>query len=230
MRISNPGSHFSDQSLVRTYMEDFPSNSQRHRGPSEPKRIERVTSAEAVRRKRGLGRQFKDTFIGGDARTAFSYMIVDIMIPSMKDSVVDALQGGIEKWLVGEVDSRRSRRYSSPNGYNNVGHVDYRGMGMRSAPAKSPSPRMLSRSSRARGVFDELIIPTRQEAEEVIDRMFDILSRYGAVSVADLYELTGIQSQHTDMKWGWIGLPGARAVRLRQGGYLLDLPEPEAFE
>jgi hypothetical protein len=89
---------------------------------------------------------------------------------------------------------------------------------------------MLSRRSRARGAFDELIIPSRQEAEEVIERMFDILSRYGAVSVADLYELTGVQSSHTDMKWGWAELRGAKAVRLRQGGFLLDLPEPEPLD
>jgi hypothetical protein len=89
------------------------------------------------------------------------------------------------------------------------------------------SPRTLSRRSRARHDFDELIIPSRQEAEEVIDRMFDLLSRYGEVSVADLYELTGIQSSHTDMKWGWRELRGTKAIRLRQGGFLLDLPEPE---
>src|SRR4051812_34208579 len=157
------------------YMEDFPSNSQRHRGPSEPKNIERVTSAEAVRRKRGLGRQFKDTFIGGDARGSAEYVVVDILIPAVRDMFAEAATAGIERLIYGE--GSRRRRGGPPSGYNNVGHVDYRGMGMRTAPTQAPKPRMLSRSSRARGVFDELIIPSRREAEEVIDRMFDILSR-----------------------------------------------------
>jgi len=86
---------------------------------------------------------------------------------------------------------------------------------------------MLSRASRARHDFADIVIPSQREANEVIDRLFDLLSRYGSASVADLYELTGIQSNHTDMKWGWTELPGARAARLRDGTYLLELPEPQ---
>jgi hypothetical protein len=47
--------------------------------------------------------------------------------------------------------------------------------------------------------------------------------------VDELYEMTGIASTHTDRKWGWTSLPGAKVVRLRTGGFLLDLPEPEAL-
>ena len=86
---------------------------------------------------------------------------------------------------------------------------------------------MLSRAARTRHSFDEIVIPSRQEAEEVLDRMYDLLSRYGSVSVADLYEMTGIQSTHTDIKWGWEALTGSRVSRLRAGGYLIDLPEPQ---
>lgn len=204
-------------------MEDFPANSRAARAAQdEPQKVERITSAEAKRRKRGLGRQFKDTFVGGDARTAFNYMVVDVIVPAIQDTMIDAFQGGVERLIRG--DNHRPRR-TRVSGYGNAGHVNYQGM---STPTKqTPQPRMLSRSSRSRGSFDELIIPSRQEAEEVIDRMFDILSRYGSVSVATLYELTGVQSSHTDMKWGWTALQGAKAMRLRQGGFLLDLPEPE---
>jgi len=40
------------------------------------------------------------------------------------------------------------------------------------------------------------------------------------------YELVGLDSTHTDHKWGWEELTGAGVSRIR-GGYLLDLPEPE---
>lgn len=210
-------------------MDEFPGNSQKARVPNEPKKIERVTSADAVQRKRGLGRQFKDTFIGGDARTAVNYMIVDVVIPAIQDTLIDALQGGVERLFRGE--NARPRRTGVMGGYGNVGHVNYQRMSSNpTASRQNQQPRMLSRRSRARNSFEELVIPSRQEAEEVIDRMFDILSRYGAVSVADLYELTGIQSSHTDMKYGWLELRGAKAVRLRQGGFLLDLPEPEPLD
>lgn len=211
-------------------MEEFPGNSQKKaRVPNEPKVVERVTSADAVRRKRGLGRQFKDTFIGGDARTAVNYMILDVVIPAIQDTLIDAFQGGVERLIRGD-NARPRRRTGMMGSYENVGHVNYQGMGTRPSTRQTQQPRMLSRRSRARHSFEDLVIPSRQEAEEVIDRMFDILSRYGAVSVADLYELTGIQSSHTDMKYGWLELRGAKAMRLRQGGFLLDLPEPEPLD
>lgn len=204
-------------------MQDFPANSNRAKVNAEPReKIEPVTSAEAVRRKRGLGQRFKETFVGGDARTALHYMLGEVILPAIQDTMIEAFQGGVERLIRGE--STRHRRVSSSS--NGLGHVAYNRYAQPST-SRSSSPRTLSRRSRARHEFDELIIPSRQEAEEVIDRMFDLLSRYGEVTVADLYELTGIQSSHTDMKWGWTELRGAKAVRLRQGGFLLDLPEPE---
>lgn len=206
-------------------MQEFPANSRKAQEQEQPReKVERVTSAETVRRKRGLGRRFKETFIGGDARSATEYVVFSIVIPAVKDLFADAAVSGIEKLIYGE--NSKPRPGSSPWASNNAPHVAYNRM----SPSSRSHPqqqRMISRRARARHSFDELIIPSRQEAEEVIDRMFDLLSRDGMVSVADLYELTGVQSSHTDMKWGWTSLRGAKAVRLRQGGFLLDLPEPE---
>lgn len=212
-------------------MQDFPANSAKARARSEgspqdqrPKKIEQVTSAGAVRRKRGIGRQFKETFVGGSARMAFDYMILEVVIPSVKDMLTEAMQSGIEKLIYG--DARPRRGMSVPSSYSGLGHVNYQGM----SSNKLPTTRTLSRGSRTRHDFGEIVIQSRQEAEEVIDRMFDVLSRYGTVTVADLYDLTGIQSGHTDTKWGWTSLRGAKASRMRNGGFLLDLPNPESLE
>jgi hypothetical protein len=217
-------------------MQDFPPNSEKaKRAPEGPKLgerpdVERVTSADAVRRKKGLGRQFKETFINGSAKMAFDYMVTEVVVPAIRDTVFDAIQGGIERLIYG--DTRPRRGAPSPySSYSNVGHVNYQRMSATPPGVRPPSNtnRMLSRRSRARQDFDEVVIPTRSEAEEVLDRMFDILSRYGMVTVSELYEMTGIQSSHTDHKWGWTRLQGAKVARLRTGGFLLDLPEPEAL-
>lgn len=211
-------------------MDQFPPNTKSGRvPPSEPKKVERVTSTEATRRPKGLGRRFKETFIGGDMKGAIQHSMMEVVVPAIQDTLIDAFQDGIERLIRG--DGHRPRR-GVPRNYGDVGHVNYQGMVTR-GPVRSSSqpPRMLSRQSRARGSFDELVIPSRQEANEVIDQMFDILSRYGQVSVADLFALTGVQSTHTDVKWGWTQLHGAKATPLRRGGgFLLDLPEPEPFD
>ena len=211
-------------------MEDFPANSAKARARSEgppqderPRKIERVTSAEAVRRKKGLGSRFKETFVGGSARGAGEYMILEVVIPAIQDTMIDAFQGGIERLIRGETRPRRS----GVSSYSNVGHVNYQGM----SSNKPPTSRSISRQSRTRHDFGEIVIQSRPEAEEVLDRLYDVLSRYGTVPVADLYELTGIQSGHTDHKWGWTSLRGAKVLPLRGGrGYLLDLPNPEPLD
>lgn len=207
---------------------DFPPNSEKSKqgAPREPKKVERVTSADAVRRKRPLGKKFKDVFFGGDARTAGEYVMLSVIIPAIKDTLVEAGQAAIEKMIYGESRSGRRR----PSG--GTGYVSYNRMGgpvRDPADDRPPMGRSISRRARARHDFDEIVLSTRSEAEEVLDRMFDLLSKYETVSVSEMYELVGLESSHTDHKWGWTSLTGASVERVRTGGFLLDLPEPEAL-
>lgn len=209
-------------------MQDFPANSRRAQersaGPPEDKadrRVEQITSVDASVRKRGLGRKFRETFIGGTARGAAEYAFTDIVIPEVRDLIFNTLQTGLERYFFGE--SRGGRRSSSgpPSGYSDVGRVNYAGY------SKPQGTRVLSQRSRARHDFGEIVIPDQAEANDVLDRLYEELSRFGEVKVAVLYELTGIQTTHADHNWGWTSLRGARARRLRSGDYLLDLPDPE---
>lgn len=215
-------------SKLRIFMQEFPSNSRKaaQARTDEPKKLERVTSAEAVRRKRGLGRQMRDTFIAGNPKIAIEYMMVEVVVPAIKETVAEALQSGIEKLIYGE--SHKPRRGSSPTplGYTNVPRVNYQSQ-YGASPPRSNQTSMLSRRARGRHDFDEIVIQSRQEANDVLDQMYDILSRHNSVTVADLYELTGIQASHMDYKWGWTDLRGSKASKLRSGGYLLDLPDPQ---
>jgi hypothetical protein len=206
-------------------MEAFPPNS-RKAERREDKQVERVTSARAVRRKQPLGRKFAQTFFGGDARTATEYMVGHVVIPALKEMIVEAASSGFERLVYGETRPKRGRPTSGPLGY-----VSYNRQPQTQRPdSRPPQQNRLPRSARARHDFDDIIIPSRQEAEEVIDRMFDLVSKYDSATVADLYELTGLKSDHADVKWGWFSLQGASVGRVRGGGYLLDLPEPEFLD
>lgn len=206
-------------------MEDFPPNSHKAAEAETRPKVERVTSGDAVRRKPSLGKQFRNTFIGGDAKTALSYVVFAVLIPAAKDALAEAGAMGIEKLIYG--DSTRKRGGSGP--MSNLGHVAYNRMSGAAPQRDRPAsmPQMLPRRSRARHSFDEIVIPSRQEAEDVIDRLFDLISKYDSATVADLYELVGLASTHTDNKWGWTDLRGASVGRVRGGGYLLDLPQAE---
>jgi len=201
--------------------EEFPGNSDKQKlGEYEEKKVERVTTSEPIRRKKGLGKQFKNTFFGGDAKGALSFVIFGVLVPAAKDALADAGAQGIERLIFGESRHKRSAPPSGPSGY-----ISYNRYAPSRAGSEAPA-RALSRRARARHDFDEIILRTRPEAEEVIDRLYDLISRYEAASVADLYDLVGLESSHTDFKWGWTDLRGAQARKIREG-YFLDLPEPE---
>jgi hypothetical protein len=217
-------------------VEGFPANSREGKRPvkstgsvekTEEKKIERVVESEVVRRKKPLGKRFLETFIGGDAKSVAHYVLFDVLLPAAKDTVADAVSQGIERMLFGEVRST-SRRTGAPPGGQRSGYTSYNRFSA-NAPSRREDPRGPSRQNRATHNFDEIILATRVEATEVIDRLFDLVSQYDSATVADLYELVGISGNYTDEKWGWSDIRGAGVTRVRNG-YLLDLPKPEPLD
>lgn len=204
---------------------EFPPNS-KTKGPTVPpedKDVKRVTSTDPKRRKKSLGKQFRETFVSGDARTAAQYVFFGVLLPAAKDSLLDGIHQYFERLMFGEA---RSRRPSSGMSASPYGHVKYNQKFPGSQQSALPQ-RTLSQRARSRHDFDEILLTNRSEAEDVIERMFEIVSRHGSASVADLYELTGIASAHTDHKWGWTDMRGSGVTRYRNQGYLLNLPDPE---
>mgnify|MGYP006883657270 CR=1 FL=1 len=205
--------------------EEFPPNS--HKSKKEPpapeKKLERITTTEPIRRKKGIGHKMKAIFFAGDARSTMQFVVHGVLVPAARDAIIDSIRDGIEKLVRGDSYRRRNSPTSGAQGY-----VSYNRMGTRNPPPRE-EPRTLSREARARHDFDDIVLPSRAEAEQVIERMFDIVGRYDTATVSDLYELVGIRGTHVDNKWGWSDMRGAGVVRVRNG-YLLELPDVQPME
>lgn len=212
---------------------EFPSNRKTEkpapRNKATEKKVEQVVQSEVVRRKKPLGKRFTEHFVGGDARSVWGYVAFDVLIPAAKDMFADAVSQGVERMIFGEARSTSRRTGARPGG----SYVSYNrysaGSRKIGGPPDDRSRHELSRRARASHDFDEIILGTRVEADEVIDRLFDLVSKYEAATVADLYDLVGISGSYTDDKWGWLDLRGAGVTRVRNG-YLLDLPKPEPLD
>ena len=208
-------------------MDSLPTNSHKSKAVQEEQvkkpRVEKVVAGTVVQRKRPLGKRIAETFGATDMKSVGGFVLLDVILPAAKDMVADAISQGIERMLFGEArsTSRRPNKQYSGNGY-----VSYNRYGQNNPPFKPTTP---SRRSRSTHDFNEIILQTRAEGEEVIDRLFDLVSQYQSAAVADLYEMVGIQSQYTDDKWGWTDIRGAGVTRVRNG-YLLDLPRPEPLD
>jgi hypothetical protein len=215
-------------------MDDYPSNSREPKPAKKavpdvpPRRVERpVVTSKVVRRKQPVGTRLKELFIGDSAHNVWNYVALDVMLPAAKDMIADAVSQGVERMIFGEARSTSRRTGQRPGGY--VAYNRYSPGNSQPTQNRRDERREVSRRSRASHDFDEIILATRVEAEEVIDALFNLVGKYETATVGDLYELVNVPSNYTDDKWGWTDLRGAGVTRVRNG-YLLDLPRPEAID
>ena len=206
---------------------EFPSNSRKAREQPDEKKIESVVTGKVVRRKKSPGKRFGELFVSGDSKTVGQYVILDVMLPALKDMIADGMSQGVERMLFGDSRPVGRRPGSRPMGSTGPsGHVSYNRFS--SSTREEPRNRM-SRQAKASHSFDEIVLSTRAEAEEVLNRLYDLIARYQVASVSDLYNLIDEPANFADEKWGWDDIEGSQ-VRRTSGGYLLDLPRPKAID
>ena len=142
---------------------------------------------------------------------------MDVLIPAAKNTVSDMVQTGIDMLLFGE---RRSRGTSNrTKSFVSYGSYYSRGPGERERlPARS----------RYHQTTDDIVLESREEAEEVLEAMAELIDSYGSASVSDFLALVGEESEYTDDKYGWTNLVRARVDRVR-GGYIIVLPKAGAI-
>lgn len=87
-------------------------------------------------------------------------------------------------------------------------------------PTKEPEPELRPKST------SEIILLTRDEAEQVLLGLRSLLEKYEVATLADLYDLVGINSMFVDRKRGWTDLLQVQ-IRQTKSGWFLDLPEPK---
>lgn len=200
---------------------DYGSNSAKSRASSSStsNRPEIQQIAVGAVRKKSLGSKFKETFIGDSAESVGQYIFFDIIVPRLKDLLFETITGGAERSLFGtSARSSRGRRSQLTE------KTDYQGLSTRNAnrPERDISPR-----SRANHNFEEILIPSRGEAEQILDTLLELVDQYDSATVADLYNAVGISTDHTDLKFGWTDLTEAKIDPARGGGYILVMPRVE---
>jgi hypothetical protein len=192
----------------------------------EPKKnLEKVITGDVVSRKKGIGARFKEVFFGADLHTAAQYVVSDVLLPTLRDLVVDTVSKGVDRLVYGNNAPRRGRpgpinysgryRYSSNPLAQQVGRQTY-----------LPDQRPVERWSQGRRTFENLIVASRQDADNVVEALGNIIDQYEVVSVADINELIGQESNHIDQKWGWTSLPRVGIRQVREG-YEISLPPLE---
>ena len=201
-------------------MESCPSNSYKSReenalASQKTKQITKVIKGTLMTTKKNEMSKLGDIFMSEDASRVKSYILMDVLVPTIKKAISDIVKNGVDMILYGEVGQSNKRTYAST-----VSYRDYYDNGGRGTSRFDDPPRARTRVGYN---FDDIILETRGEAEEVLSSMDELIETYGSVSVADMYDLVGISCEYTDNKYGWKNIRTAEPVRVRDG-YMLKLP------
>ena len=179
----------------------------------EKKKVEKVVSGEVKTKK-----NFLEGFIAEDAKSVGRYVLIDVVIPTVKKAIVDSITEAAHRLFFGGSSRASNSSTASRVSYRSFYDSRY-GDGRTSDTTQT----------RTGYSYDTITIDNRAEAEEVLVRMDELIETYGMASVADLYDLVGVTCEHTDNKYGWTNLRNAKVVRLIGGGYKLELPKALPF-
>ena len=145
------------------------------------------------------------SFINDDLQDIKKYIVEDVLIPTIKKTITDVVKNSIDMFFYGEV-SRSNRSNSSRISYSSYYDRD-----------REP------RSRRNSLLIDDIVLESRAEAEEVLDRLDEMIEEFGMASVLNLYDLIGVTAPFTADKYGWTDIRSASVVRTKDG-YMLKLP------
>ena len=196
-------------------MNDYKPNSNRSKAEktkNNEHKVEKIVTGKVKTRKKSGFDKFKSEIISDDAKNIKSYIFGEVLIPNIKRVISDMVTDGIDILLYGE--SRKGERRSPVNrvsyNYRSCYNDGYNSTRQRGSIYTSYS-------------YDDIILNTRGEAEDVLARMDELMDTYGLVRVADLYDLVGITGNYTDNKYGWTNIRNAEIVRVRDG-YMIKMP------
>lgn len=188
--------------------------------------------ATGTKRKRGLTERFVTAFIGPDGFEGVGrYLTHDVVVPAIKDIVVNSVTSGINMMVYGsEGAPRRSQWRNTGSSSVYTPRTNY------SQSYSRPKPQTRVQGNQ-RDMYDvqdkrygfnseEYIMENRQEAVSVLERLVEQCDEYGWVSIADFYDLIGIDTTYTDNNYGWTDLRMAKVI-VSRGGYSLRLPRVE---
>lgn len=194
-------------------MEEYKPNSNKFKeeNKEQERKVEKVVTGKVITKKRSKMNKIVDEFISEDAKNVKSYVFGEVLIPAIKKAISDIVTDGIDIILYGE--SRKTGRKSISDRISYRNYYDSR-------DSRSIRPSMISSTSYS---YDDIILGTRGEAEDVLSRMDELIDTYGLVRVADLYDLVGITGNYTDNKYGWMNIRNAEILRVREG-YMIKMP------
>lgn len=197
--------------------ERYPSNAYRNiqtknKTTEKIKKEDPKPVAKGKEKKPSIKKRLTDSFLVSNGDDIKERVIFDWVIPGIKNILEDI----VHMLLFGDKPDPRISRSRGESRVDGLKYSRYY-KDPRQKEEYIPKPRTRD---------PEVFFQTRAEAEDVLTRMFDMVSDYGRVTVKDLYLLSDMPTDFAMSNWGWRTLTGSSVVETR-GGYMIKFPKVE---
>lgn len=187
---------------------------------NEKPETRQIVQGKVTVRKQPAGKRLRESLGLEETRTVGDYLVWDVLLPAMKETIAEVVKKGIDVFLYGGSQESRSRNRRS-SGKSYVSYEGYYGK-RHNDRERMPSDRY----ERNRSDFREFVFERRQDAEDVLSELCEIIDTYGIAKVSDFYTMVGESERNfTDHSYGWEALGNATVERVRDG-WIVNLPKP----
>lgn len=171
---------------------------------------DKVISGNAELKRESFGDKLIHMFISEDIDDVKRYLIEDVIVPGIKDAILDGIS-----MIFNHSPYYRSSSRSGYTSYSNSSNKN----------TKSTTTKIGGRSTG----FRPPIVETRADAEEAFFTVKDLIENSDAhcASVLDLYSACGLDCDFAKDAYGWTSIEGMRMVRERDGRWSIECPKPE---
>lgn len=185
--------------------------------------------------KKPMSRRLANIFISDQADTVGSFIVEEVIIPGVKDALLDILHGSIDRIFGGtayggynskrrqNIDDASWRKYHDRS--NGRGRYSY---------DDDDDDDYDYRSRRRSRSFDESVfsLNTNNKAKRnrVMERLTDKMRDQHFISIYDVKVTLGfdpIDIDPTDQDWGWDDIHDMRCYKDYKDKYILELPRPD---
>ena len=179
----------------------------------EPKRTKKIVqNPVTIDKKAGIKNRFSKAMLADDISNIGSYIVFDVIIPSVKSALSEIVKSGIDIALFG----------STKKNNNNSQYVSYSSYSTRFGNGNAVN--VTPKTNINQYDFDNVQFATRSDAQNVLNAMIAIIDQYGVVSVADFYDMLGKTTPWTANDFGWDNLSTA-SIRPSRGAWIILLPD-----
>ncbi len=183
---------------------------------SHEKRVTRTVSGEAIVHKKSSLAKIRDVFIAEDADKVGNYVVMDILVPSIKKAIVDIIKSSADM-IFGTKSTSQNNQTRYVYG-SSIAHVSY---GQSFQNQKKTAEYQDDKPSQ--WDFSYIEFKTKEKADIVADEMCNLISVYGKAYVADLCDIIDEPCEFTANYYGWkdlhdlvpIKIPGTTHYYLR---------------